>query len=135
MADPITLGLSAVSTFMSAKGASDQGKAEQKAADYKAKTQFARGTKEAYEKSRQGDVMISDARAAMAASGAGADTNILGRIAEQAKHNSLTAMFQGQTESDLSVYEGQMKRSAAKKKALGTVLSGGSSMFKSFRGL
>ena len=133
MADPATLGIQAVSTMLSAKSSLDQGKADAAAANYKASTQYATGTRKAYEESRKGDVLLSDSRAAMAASGAAPDLNILAAIRDQADYNSLSAMFEGKTESDLSKYEGQLKKSAAKKQALGTVLSGASNIYSSYK--
>lgn len=114
------------------------GDAAQKAAKFKAKTQKATGSRRAYEAGREGDIVASDARAAMAAGGgsttdAGA-TKILGDIGAQADYNALSALYEGDTGADISIWEGKTQKSAAKTRALTTLLSGGAGMYKAYTG-
>ncbi|MEW7973867.1 MAG: hypothetical protein AB2821_10335 [Candidatus Thiodiazotropha endolucinida] len=85
-----------------------------------AKARFALGTRQAYEEQRQGRIMMSNARAAMGASGgtttdAGA-INQLADIKATADFNSLSAIFGAKTEAmglrekaETTLYEGRAK--------------------------
>jgi len=117
------------STVISAKAAHEEGKAAEAAAEFKAKTQRAAGTRKAYEAKRSGDIVASQARAAMAAGGGSASDpgaiETLGKIKSEAEYGSLAAMYEGETGAKISQYEGQIAKRQARMKTLSTVLSGG----------
>ena len=115
------------------------GDAAQASSEFQAKTQLATGTRRAGEAKREGDIVASDARAAMAAGGGsttdpGAIQN-LAKIKSEADYNALTALYEGQTGADISIYEGKTKKAASRTRALGTLLTGGASAYKAYKGL
>lgn len=117
------------STVISTSAAIEEGKAAERAAEFKAKTAMAVGSRKAYESKRSGDIVASDARAAMAASG-GVTTDpgaieTLGKIKAEAEYGSLAAMYEGETGANLAIAEGERAKKASRYKALSTVLSGG----------
>jgi hypothetical protein len=79
-----------------------------------AKARYAEGTRAAGETQRQGQRMLSDARAAMAAGGG--TTTDAGAIEQQAKiqqatdYNALASLFEAETESDAMKYGAAVKR-------------------------
>jgi len=123
------LPLIVASTVLSAQQAHEEGEAAQQAAEFKAKTQMAAGTRKAYEAKRSGDIVASQARAAMAAGGgAAADPGAietLGKIKSEAEYGSLAAMYEGETGAKISKYEGEVAKRQARMRTLSTVLSGG----------
>jgi hypothetical protein len=148
--DPLTL-LTVASTAVSAVGSYRQGQAAKASAEYEAK-QFdkqskaatAEGTRAAEEIRRQGAIMQSNARAAMAGSGGTASDagaiSTLGKIGAETDYNSLAAMFEAkseaqglQTAASTRRYEGDLAQRAAKQKTLSTVLSGASRTYGSFK--
>lgn len=136
MADPVTMSLVGASTVIGVKGALAEGKAAEQAADFKAKTQIAGATKKAAEYTREGKIVESNARAAMAASGGAFDAGSaerIGKINEQSQYNALAAMYEGEQAAAITKYEGEVKKKATKMKALSTVLSGGAQMYSSYK--
>lgn len=137
LADPITLSLLGAGTLLGMGGSIAEGETADKAAKFKAKTQRAKGSRKAYEAGREGEILESNARAAMAAGGgsttdAGA-TKILGDIGAQAEYNALSALYEGETGADISEWEGKTKKKASKTRALSTLLSGGAGMYKAYK--
>jgi len=138
MADPVTLSLVGASTMLGVAGSISEGEAAQKSARFKAKTQRAAGSHKAYEAGREGEILESNARAAMAAGGgsttdAGA-TKVIGDIGAQSSYNALAALYEGETGADISLYEGETKKQASKTRALTTLLSGGAGIYKAYKG-
>jgi len=117
-------------TMVSAVGSMQQGEAAQQAAEFRAKTQTAAGTRKAGEAKRAGDIVTSDARAAMAAGGGSASDpgaiSTIGKIQSEAEYNALAALYEGETAADISIYEGERVMEQAQMQTLSTVLSGGS---------
>lgn len=150
--DPVSIGLSAASTLFSASGAKKQGKAAQAQAEYdaqqmeqQAQASRAEGTRVAYEDRRQGRIVESNARAAMAAGGGSASDagslEMLGKIGAESQYNSLVSLFKGESQAqdynrqaDTRRYEGALAKKNADDKALSTILSGASSIYSGFSG-
>lgn len=142
MADPITIGLMAAGTLVSASGTLASGKAADQAARFQAaqleqrgKAEQAAASREAMEQRRQSRLVGSRARALMAASGGGIDYDILGDIAGEGEYRALTALYEGdeaaagrRMQAAASRYEGKSIRNASRMKAFSTLLSGGSSI-------
>jgi hypothetical protein len=140
----------AAQTMFSASGQMAEGKSANRSARYEAEqydnlSQAARakGSHVAYDDRRQGRVLESDARAAMAAGGGSASDagalELLGKIGAETQYNSLAALFEGETEAqgykrkaDTRRYEGKLAKSAGKRKALSTVLGGASQIYSSW---
>lgn len=137
MADPVTLSLVGASTALGVAGAMQEGKAAEKAADFKAKTSMASGTRRASEAKRAGDTLESDVRAQMAAGGGSASdagaVETIGKIKSEAEYNALSALYEGETGADIAKYEGKVKKKAARTRALTTALSGGSQMYSAYK--
>ncbi len=137
MADPVTLSLIGASTALGVAGAVEEGKTAEQVAKFKAKTAMARGTRGAAEATRAGDIVESDARAAMAAGGGSASDagaiETLGKIKAESEYNALSALYEGRQEADLAIYEGKVKKKAARTRALSTAISGGAGMYKSYK--
>ena len=137
MADPMTLSLIGASTAINVLGTMAQGKAAGRAAEFKAKTETAAGTRQAAEAQRAGKIAESGTRAAMAAGGGVATDpgaiETLGKIKSEAEYNALSALYEGGTRADISRYEGKVKKKAARTKALSTILSGGAGMYKAYK--
>lgn len=72
---------------------------------------YARGTREAAEIRRQGDMMQSDAAASMAAGGGVTDDagaiETMGDIHQVANYNAMTALFEGEERRRTDYYEGE----------------------------
>jgi len=137
MADPLTMGLMAVSTMISARGEEQEGRAAQESKEFEAKTKMATGTRRAYEAKREGDIVESAARAAMAAGGGMATDpgaiEHLAKIKSQAEYSALSALYEGKTGAGIARYEGRVKRKASKTRALSTVLGGGAKIYSSYK--
>ena len=134
MADPVTLAL-AGGTLLSTGGAYAEGEAAEQAAAFKAKTQMATGSRRAYEAGRKGRILQSDIQAAQAASGGAVDAGSIERMAKvgaETEYNVLSALYEGKQKATTARYEGKIKKKAAKKRALSTLLSGGASAYKSY---
>lgn len=140
----------AVGTGLQAAGELRRGKQVKDAKDFEAqqydelaKAEYARGTREAYESKRETDIAVSDARAAMGASG-GTTTDEgaiegLAKIESQGQYNALAALFDAKVDQDQlrleaesSRYEGSLAKSEGRRRALATVLSGASKMWPGF---
>ncbi len=124
--------------MISMAGNAAAGDAAIKAGEFKAKTQRAAGSRKAYEAGREGDIVQSNARAAMAAGGgsttdAGA-TKILGDIGAQADYNALSALYESETGANITQWEAKTKKNALDTNALTTLLSGGAGMYKAYKG-
>lgn len=134
--DPVTLGLQAATTFMGMSAANAEGRAAQQAAQFQANTQYATGTREASEATREADIVASNARAAMASSGGSASDagaiETLSKIKQEGEYNSQSKMYEAETNADITLYEGALAKTAAKNKAIGTALSGASSVYKTY---
>ena len=113
--------LNAISGFIQARN-------ERRAADYIAKqlernaqARYAQGTREAYEIQRQGRIMASDARAAMAFSGGGT-TDVgaidqLARIKSDTDYNAMSAVFGASSEAGGLLNKASAIKAEAKLKA------------------
>lgn len=129
-------GLMGASTLVGIQGARAEGKAAEQAADFKAKTQIAGATKKAAEYTREGEMVESNARAAAAAGGGAFDAGSaerIGKINQQSEYNALAAMYEGEQAASISRYEGQLKKKAAKTKAISTALSGASQTYSAYK--
>lgn len=149
MGDPVSIGLMAAETMMSASGDRAAGEASRVSAyhdaeqmDRNAKAVIARGTRDAYEERQAGDILTSNARAQMAAGGGSASdegaVELLADIKTKTGYNSLAALFDSESEAqgieygaEVRRYEGDLANQRAKQKSLTTILSGASKMFKS----
>lgn len=135
--------LMAAGTVMGAGSAIAEGVATQKAKDYEAAQLFrgakavqARGTRASADQKRKGEIIQSNARAAMAGSG-GVTTDPgaieqLGDIKQATDYNALAAIYEAETKAQglrargkAAIYEGKAAKKAGARKALGTLLSGG----------
>ena len=137
-----TLAVMAIGTVLSAGSALKQGANEERQADFQAKqleregnAEFAQGTREQHEQLRRGRINVSNARAAMAASGGTTtDPGAIGTLAEldaDATYNGLAAMYGAksrrkgrETQADSARMVGRDKRQASQIDALSTVISG-----------
>lgn len=149
MADPITM-LAVGSTALNALGSIHQGESEKAAADFRAKQLRHRanqaagqGQRAAIEEKRQASILAGRAQAVAAASGGGAtDPTVINRIAgivSEGEYRALTALYEGDSESDalknsaiISKFEGKQAQRAGYIKAVGSILSGGSTMFGNY---
>lgn len=118
--------------------------------DIAANEAFATGQREAQEKQLQTRLVQSKLQAGAAASGGGAaDPTVLGLIgdiAQRGEYQSLIAMNKGEErarglkdeatsarmESDAALYAGEQAKKASRVQALGTILGGGTSMYKQY---
>lgn len=149
MANPVTV-LLAASTALNATSAFAQGATDKKAADYEAdqmqdaaKAAEARGTRVAYERRRQGDKLMSDARAAMAAGG-GSTTDAgmvkrLGDIEAETDYNVLASLYEGQDEArgirnkaQARQWEGKLAKRKGVVKSVSSILRGGSDIYSGY---
>jgi len=140
MEDPVSLGLMAATTVLnmsSASSAAEAAYADAARLERMATARYAKGTREAGEEKRQGDIVLSNARAAMAAGG-GTTTDpaaieAQGKIASEGEYNSLMAMYEGKLESEDMRDQAASIRKAAKDKAkhakIASVLKFASGMF------
>lgn len=105
--------------------------------------EYGKKTREAHELKRATEVAASNARAAQAASG-GVTTDAqavdqLAEIRRDGEHNVLNAMFEGksiqqdyQNQATFRRYEGKLAKYTGKLAAIGTLLSMGNSMAKTY---
>lgn len=147
MFDPVSIGLAVGSTLLSAKSSRDSAKAAQKAAKYEAlqldklaNQQEAAGGREAIEIRRQGEVLKSDAKVAMAGSGGVTDdvgaVKTLSDIHGVVNYNALAALFEAkqtaqQTRESAKVVRkgGRAAAAAGKAESNATLLRGASSIY------
>jgi hypothetical protein len=99
--------LKAGKSILSAKSIAESGSAERKREYYvaerlleKAKERLAKGSREAKEIGRQGQVMESDAIAAMGGMGMVTDPVLLAKIRAKSSYNALAALFEADVGSD-----------------------------------
>ena len=140
-----------MSTTMRTVGAFVRARYQRDASDFtarqlerNAKARFALGTRQAYEEQRQGRVIMSNARAAMAASGgsttdAGA-VNQLADIKQTSDYNAMSAIFgakseaQGLFEKAQAVkYEGEQRALQTQVRGISSVLSDAAKIRKNWR--
>ena len=147
--DPVTL-MAVAATGLQAAGQLRQGKAIKQQKDFEeaqlkqqATARYAEGTREAYEERRRADIVSSNARAAMAASGGtttdeGASEQ-LAKIGAEGDYNVLASLFDAkvdaqslQTRAAAADYEGKLARKESRFKALSTVIGGASDWWGGF---
>lgn len=145
MEDPISLGLMAASTALNMRAASSSGDAARADAanlEQMATARYAKGTREAQEETRAGDIMISNVRAAQAGGG-GTTTDpaaiqTQASIASDAEYNSLMAMYDSKLESQSMKAQAKAIRKAAKTRErnakIATVLKFATGLWGSFGG-
>lgn len=115
-------------TALSVMGTLQEGKMQ--AAQYarNATAAFATGTRRAGEIRRQGDVLKSDAAAAMAAGGGVTDDvgaiSTFAEIEQVVDYNALSALYEGETRAEDLRFAGKVAKSTSRAKAFSTVLSG-----------
>ena len=135
-------------TAFTALGQMQEGHAAEAAGDLSAlqnrrnaKASYAKGINESNEIRRQGDVMASNASAAIAGGGGVTDDvgsiKTLSDIEQVTDYNALTALYSGKQRQDtqnfqakVDRYAGQAAKAASDMKAVGTVISGGSNAYQ-----
>ena len=146
----ISMFASSVSTGMQVGGELREGKAIKASKDFEAAqldrqatARYAEGTRSAYEDKRASDIVQSNARAAMAASGGtttdeGATEQLAG-IESRGKYNVLASLFDAEVDAqslklraDASRYEGKLAKHESKRRALSTVISGAANRWGGF---
>lgn len=147
MAEPVTTTLMIGSTLLGVYGKYKEGREAKKAADFEAgqleeqaSARLATGTRQAYETRRQGDIVSSDARAAMAAMGG--TTTDAGAVEQLAAldtvtdYNVLATLYDARTESEglrkqaeATRKSGRIKERAGKFAAASTLIQGGAAVF------
>lgn len=150
MADPVTWVIIA-STALKAGGSIMEGNAADQAAKFEAKqieqnatARYAQGTREVDEALREGRIVASNARAAMAASGGLASDpgaiEHLAKINEEADYNALAALYSAETDvqgmqsqAAARRFEGKLAKKTSRIKALSTVISGGGDAYSSYK--
>ena len=151
MADPITIGLIATSTFLTAGSAISEGNAAETAGrmqkqqlDQNAAATMADASLEAYESRKEGDRVASDAVAATVAGGGSASDAAsierLAKINSKADYNVLSALATGQRQSDAlrlqgenALWEGKVKKKNSRLTALSSIVSGASGAWSSYK--
>ncbi|MES9841227.1 MAG: hypothetical protein ABW134_11795 [Candidatus Thiodiazotropha endolucinida] len=136
--------MSAVSAFVRSRFQRDASDFTTKQLERNAKARFALGTRQAYEEQRQGRIMMSNARAAMGASGgtttdAGA-INQLADIKQTSDYNAMSAIFGAKSESQgifekaqAVRYEGEQKSLLTKTRGISSVLSDAAKIRKNWK--
>ena len=144
MAAYVGTGLQVAGTLFSGAGQLSQGRAEQRAANLRARqldreaiAAEAASQREAIEERRQARLLQSRARA-VAAAGGGTTTDvgvteILSRIEREGEFNALSALFEGSEKAAgfragaaSERYQGKLARQQSRIQALNTFISGGS---------
>lgn len=140
---------SAAGTVVSAMGSIQAGKDAQEKAEYEAEVQemqadeaVAGSQRDAASRNREGQLLLSQARAAAAASGGVSDPSVIdamGGIAEQTAYNREAEIFKGEQQSRgyndaaaVSRVDGARARAAGTMGAIGTIFGGVSSMYSRF---
>lgn len=152
--------VSAMGTIAGGRAAEQAGMLQQQAMEYRAKQEEiaanqsrAEAQRAAFEKQREGRLLLSQLVARAAAGGGGVDDpttlNLGGNIKGRAEYNVLLEMYKGENRARgledsatasrytgmAALYEGQAKRQAATSSALGTIISGAGSVFGGSRNL
>ena len=146
--DPATMMIA--STMLSATQSVSQGIAGKNAAKFQAGMEeqranlaMARGTREASEARREGRIIESNARAAMAAGGgdttSAGSINQLSKIGRDAEYNALSAIFNAETtaganraQAQAYKMQGDRALSSGIMGGLTTALSGGSQIYQDY---
>lgn len=128
----MSTSMGAVSSFMRARYQRQAAEFTAKQLERNAKARYAQGTRQAYEEQRQGRIMLSNARAAMGASGgstadAGAIQQLAG-IKADTDYNAMSAIFGAESESQGLYEKAQAVRFEGKAKSLATKTRGISSV-------
>lgn len=148
MADPLTIGLIAGGTLLSAGGQLQAGKAAQQASNFnaaqldrRATAEKATASRKSAEERRKGRLIESRALAVGAASGGGVPTDQIGLLAQEGEFRALSALFEGeeaaaglQDQGKAERFEGRQRRVASRINAFGTLLKGGSSLAAKYGG-
>ena len=136
----LELGTEIANPLITAYGANTAKKFEASQINRNAKAISAKGNREAYETRRQGKVLASNARAAMAGSGgltsdAGAVED-LAKIKRTTDYNALSALFESETQAEnlkmkakARTLEGRQGNIGGLRKSLSTVLSNSDKIF------
>lgn len=138
--------LQAGGTLLTAGGLMQQGRAQDKAAQFNAQQLEAQGKaeqaskiQEAKQANREKELLLSRAKAVGASSGGGQDYNLLGDIEEEGAYNELALLWQGEealkgrrSQAAVSRFEGLNRRRASQFKVGSTLLSGGSSFLQNY---
>lgn len=138
MAGPLTVGLKAAGSLISAGGTIASGIAQNKAAKFEAKqmerqgkAEMARGSRVAAEEARQKRIALSRAQALGAASGAGRASRLEGELEREGAYRSLTAVWEGEeraagrfAQAKARRFEGKQAKAAGFVRGLGTLASG-----------
>ncbi len=142
----------AASTVVTAGGQLAAGQAAQMGAEHEAKQleqqgkeEYASSTREAQERRREADLLISAARARGAGSGADAsDVGMIERVGEiesAGDYNVLASLFEGKVKKQslfnqaaASRWGGKVAYKAGRTQALGTAIKGGGKSYGSYSG-
>lgn len=126
------------STALEMKAIGDEAKARAALNERRAKAATAVGQRKASETRRQGRVIQSDAKAAMAAGGGVTDDagaiEQLANIAQVTDYNQLAALYEGDTEAEGLRLENKFNKKIARTKQFATALSGASKAFGASNG-
>ena len=121
------------STALNMKAQNDETKGQAALNLRRAKAATATGQRKATEIRRQGRVIQSDARAAMAAGGGVTDDagaiEQLANIAQVTDYNQLAALYEGDTEAEGLHLENKINKKIGRTKQAATALSGASQAF------
>ncbi len=138
--------LQAGGTILGAAGAIQQGNAANAAAKYNAKQIEAAGraeqaskSREAEERTRQKDLVLSRARTVAAASGGGQDIPLMGQIEEDGQLKALTAAWEGteamagrNAQATATRFEGSQAKRAGAIKGLSVLGEGTASLYEKY---
>lgn len=148
---PIISAIAGVAgTVMSATAARNEGIAQQQQADYQAAQmkiqagqERAAAQRKALSALHEKDLVQSKAQANAAGSGAGAldpsVVDIMGDLEQQGQYNANVATYEGEDRgrnlesgAALKIYEGKQAKAAGNTKAIGALISGGSSLLSKY---
>jgi hypothetical protein len=135
----------AVGQFQAGIAANSQAKLEAKQMEIAAGQERAASQRAAFEERRQSRIVLSNAQAAAAASGAGTTDpsvlNITSSLAGEGEYRALTRMYEGEqsarnyeTSAGFRRYEGKQAARAGRIGAMTTLLEGGSSLYQRYGG-
>jgi hypothetical protein len=149
---PLALGVTAIGGLTSAAGtlaggsmAAAGGAATQQAMTNEAATAFASGQRKALDTTQRSNLLQSTSTARAAASGVNAGVGSpainVGNIAKRGSYESLMDMFNGQSQHDSLLYQGQLadwegkeKQDASYLSAAGTLAGSAGSMLSTYGG-
>ncbi|MEM9764550.1 MAG: hypothetical protein AAF968_18940 [Pseudomonadota bacterium] len=142
MAKALLIGGTAISAASTlAGGAAEGASADYRAAQHRsqATAETATGSREAFERRRESDLILSRARAVGASSGGGQDLERLGELEQEGTYRVLTALYEGEERSKArsmqaraAKMEGRNARSAVFVDAATTLVGGASSYERNF---